>query len=166
MRFVAQPATPGRLRNKYIIEAKAQYGDYPVYLQDQTIDSGGFWTRFIENAVTYGSKEGALGRLLSIKHGKPRVLYVDFNGKITEVSRVDGELVETPPVDPAKELLLAEIKSIMARYREADRTVYVERQLFTSRESRVAETDIVWLAHTLYGLLDGKTPQQLVDGEG
>lgn len=161
MRIVNQPHTPERLRNKYIIEAKAQYGDYPVYLQDQTIDSGGFWTRFVENAVTYASKEGALGRLFSIRHGKPRVLYVDFNGKLTELSRVDGELIETPPVDPAEGQMREHIQRIVERNQKADQTLYISHSDFN--HSNMAGHDIVWLTHMLEGLLDGKTPQQLVD---
>lgn len=71
-----------KLRSRRIREQKGKYiiiankGSKKLYLQDQKISSGGYWTQFRSNARTFNTAEEA-NKVLSYFHlGNPRAVLV------------------------------------------------------------------------------------------
>lgn len=65
------------LIGKYIIvcDGKKQ----PLYLQDRRISNDSYWTKFIENAISFTDKRSAITESKKLRYNKPRVCIVTKN---------------------------------------------------------------------------------------
>lgn len=62
------------LRGKYVIVCKGIKSGKFVYLQDQTIDAGGWWTQFLGNAKAFDTFEEADKKAKSFKYNNPKAV--------------------------------------------------------------------------------------------
>lgn len=70
------------LSGKYVIACDSQSGGKEVFLQDKIISRGGYWTKFLSNAVGFTNLNQAESKRNSFKYGNPKIYLVDSNGNL------------------------------------------------------------------------------------
>lgn len=68
---------PRDLQGKYVITTIGVASGKPVYLQDRNISRGGFWTQYLDNALAFDHRKGALKVAANFKYGNPDVIRVE-----------------------------------------------------------------------------------------
>lgn len=72
------------LIGKYIISCDGKKDK--IYLQDKRISNKKYWTKFLNNAIGFSTKEGALQEVKKFKYNHPMVNLVDRNFKLIPIS--------------------------------------------------------------------------------
>lgn len=58
------------LKGKYVITCIGSTSNKIVYLQDQKINNGGWWTQYLSNALGYTNKKAAMKRAAQFKYNQ------------------------------------------------------------------------------------------------
>jgi hypothetical protein len=73
-----------KLIGKYIIASDGKKRQ--LYLQDRRISKDSFWTKYLENAISFNNKQSALAESKKLKYNKPRVYLVTRNYELELVN--------------------------------------------------------------------------------
>jgi len=75
------------LVGKYVISSFAIKTKRQVYLQDQRISKGGYWTQYLSNALGFVSFEAAQKVLVKYKYNNPTISMVDRHKKLIKLKK-------------------------------------------------------------------------------
>lgn len=64
------------LQGNYVITATGKSSGNLTFLQDQSVSSGGYWTKYLSNARKFNSIASAKSVVRNFKYGNPRVALV------------------------------------------------------------------------------------------
>ncbi|MCU7667690.1 hypothetical protein [Bacillus thuringiensis] len=68
------------LSGKYVVATTGKSSGHIVFFQDQKVNKGGYWTRFLSNALGFNDLSTAVQLAKGFKFGNPRVAIVTSEG--------------------------------------------------------------------------------------